>query len=682
MRRVKSSTVPLPEFSRQAEPSDRLSRLQQKVLFRILQYLHAQDLLSLGACNRFLYHKSSDNDLWICFCEKEGVYLHSVRNSRSPNPLRAFSEKLRSVVSFGQRLDDSDIPHGHYRRAYLKVLYNWAKNKSNSTSYNITQRKGTVVRGEYILAWSNSDVAIISKRTKNVTTVNVSGVEATSFFDGSTKFVVFIPSPEGSKLNTYRVEDGKLLNSYSFSQSLHISLADCLHISCVAISGPDKVNIYDLNTGTEVHSTKVVKSSNRFVEYDGFRVVTCARDSKKLQGWNLRENTVREVDQCTDFKVLSDIKQVIVFYVRWKCEIYNVDTMIKLQSVTPSCGDFADVHVTLHYRARTLVGLMGGPPGTGTLFPVVSVWNLTDEGWIDKGIIMRGHVTDVGFVSSHLFLCETRKSDRSASRFQLWHVRKASLVANVSLPLDCNSNDRSLDPKQLNASTVAVVTKEGVVGTLGRSPSDAIFSRRPTWPSRSSASRVNRAWRTAGHVRPKSWAAFDRPSSCFSSMEVNVEQRRLLQAFLFFSFFGVNSAGIGCFVCSSFNQGNPECEDMFNSSVSHSAKGSVANYQYPCWAFKKDRQGLFPADHCVKVNGYQTDDNSQTILIRTCALDSGTLTADTEIVRISHCGHFKYEGKQYTGCVQSCDTDGCNGVTGPGVMKMAVLVGLILASML
>ncbi|CAD5224081.1 unnamed protein product [Bursaphelenchus okinawaensis] len=464
MRRVKSSTVPLPEFSRrEAEANDRLSRLPHSILFRILQYLHAQDLISLGGCNRFLHNKCASNDLWSCFCDKEGVYTQSVRNSRSPKPWKAFSDKIRAVVSLGQKNTDSDIPHGFYRRAYVKVLFNWAKNKSSSTSYNLAQRKGTVVRGEYIIAWSNSDVAIICKRTKNITTVNVNGVEATSFFDGSTKFVVFIPSPEGSKLNTYRVEDGKLLNSYSFSQSLHISLSDCLHINCVAISGPDKVNVYDLNTGTEIHSTKVVKSSNRFVEFDGFRVVTCARDAKKLQGWNLKEKTVREIDQCTDFKVLSDIKQVIVFYVRWKCEIYNVDTMVKLETVTPSCGDFADVHTTLHYRARTLVGLLGGPPGTGTLFPVVDVWNLTDKGWVDKGVIMRGQVTDVGFVSSHLFLCETRKSDRSSGRFQLWHMRKASLVANISLPVDCTTTDRSIDPKQLNGSTVAVVTKDGVV---------------------------------------------------------------------------------------------------------------------------------------------------------------------------------------------------------------------------
>ncbi|VDN02393.1 unnamed protein product [Thelazia callipaeda] len=121
---------------------------------------------------------------------------------------------------------------------------------------------------------------------------------------------------------------------------------------------------------------------------------------------------------------------------------------------------------------------------------------------------------------------------------------------------------------------------------------------------------------------------------------------------------------IGCFVCSSFNGSDPTCEDIFNSTITthdESDTVGIGNYRYPCWAFKKQRQGLFPADHCIKVNGYRTDDASQTMVIRTCALDSGTLTADTEIVRISHCGHFKYEGHQYAGCVQSCDTDGCNG---------------------
>ncbi|TKR86449.1 hypothetical protein L596_011041 [Steinernema carpocapsae] len=140
--------------------------------------------------------------------------------------------------------------------------------------------------------------------------------------------------------------------------------------------------------------------------------------------------------------------------------------------------------------------------------------------------------------------------------------------------------------------------------------------------------------------------------------------------------------GIGCFVCSSFNGSNPLCEDSFNSTIDQTTKSSasgIANYQFPCWSFKKNREGLFPADHCIKVNGYRTDDSRHTMVIRTCALDSGTLTADTEIVRISHCGHFKYNGNQYTGCVQSCSTDGCNSTPRPAasLLLLPVALGLL-----
>ena len=97
----------------------------------------------------------------------------------------------------------------------------------------------------------------------------------------------------------------------------------------------------------------------------------------------------------------------------------------------------------------------------------------------------------------------------------------------------------------------------------------------------------------------------------------------------------MNTAGIGCFVCTSFNGSNPDCEDTFNSTVERGARGNIANYQFPCWSFKKNRQGLFPADHCIKVSGYKSHDPSQTVVIRTCALDSGTLTADTGMESLS-----------------------------------------------
>ncbi|EFO26990.2 hypothetical protein LOAG_01486 [Loa loa] len=105
---------------------------------------------------------------------------------------------------------------------------------------------------------------------------------------------------------------------------------------------------------------------------------------------------------------------------------------------------------------------------------------------------------------------------------------------------------------------------------------------------------------------------------------------------------------IGCFVCFSFNGSDPSCEDTFNSTILHKEPNRIV------------------------------DDVSQTMVIRTCALDSGTFTADTEIVRISHCGHFKYKGHQYSGCVQSCDTDGCNGASGMGTHLYVPYVVLII----
>jgi hypothetical protein len=39
------------------------------------------------------------------------------------------------------------------------------------------------------------------------------------------------------------------------------------------------------------------------------------------------------------------------------------------------------------------------------------------------------------------------------------------------------------------------------------------------------------------------------------------------------------------------------------------------------------------------------DGNFEKMVIRTCALDSGTLTLDTELVRMSHCGSFVLDGR-------------------------------------
>lgn len=134
-------------------------------------------------------------------------------------------------------------------------------------------------------------------------------------------------------------------------------------------------------------------------------------------------------------------------------------------------------------------------------------------------------------------------------------------------------------------------------------------------------------------------------------------------------FFAQECSSIGCFVCKSYNGSDLACEDTFNSTVPQATNFSTGRHKYynPCWAEKLYHRGLFPAEYCIKVKGYQKDNPRYTVLIRTCALDSGTLTADTEIVRISSCSQFKFRNVEYIGCVQSCDTDGCNGATVSGL---------------
>jgi len=125
-------------------------------------------------------------------------------------------------------------------------------------------------------------------------------------------------------------------------------------------------------------------------------------------------------------------------------------------------------------------------------------------------------------------------------------------------------------------------------------------------------------------------------------------------------FVGPNSAeGIGCFKCASENGSNPACDDPFHNNYTH-----ADFYERPCMGGRKNRNGLFPASSCIKMTGYYRDGSGR-MTIRGCALDSGTLTTDTEITRMSHCGSFYYNEKYVHGCVQSCDgSDGCNGATG------------------
>ncbi|XP_070500254.1 uncharacterized protein [Chironomus tepperi] len=127
-----------------------------------------------------------------------------------------------------------------------------------------------------------------------------------------------------------------------------------------------------------------------------------------------------------------------------------------------------------------------------------------------------------------------------------------------------------------------------------------------------------------------------------------------IYAFLVFLIFNVEKAlSIDCFKCVSMNGANPECDDPFHNNF------SSALFESPCMGGRKGRDGLFPATSCIKIAGY-FDDNRNTITVRGCALDSGTLTTDTEIIRMSHCGKFYYDDRYVHGCLQSCDIDGCN----------------------
>ncbi|XP_055679355.1 uncharacterized protein LOC129787651 [Lutzomyia longipalpis] len=113
-------------------------------------------------------------------------------------------------------------------------------------------------------------------------------------------------------------------------------------------------------------------------------------------------------------------------------------------------------------------------------------------------------------------------------------------------------------------------------------------------------------------------------------------------------------SGIDCFKCVSFNGANKGCDDPFHNNF------STAVLESPCMGGRKGRDGLFPATSCIKIAGYY-DDTGETITVRGCALDSGTLTTDTEIIRMSHCGRFYYDNRYVHGCLQSCnDADACN----------------------
>lgn len=117
---------------------------------------------------------------------------------------------------------------------------------------------------------------------------------------------------------------------------------------------------------------------------------------------------------------------------------------------------------------------------------------------------------------------------------------------------------------------------------------------------------------------------------------------------------------IDCFKCVSIGGSNKECDDPFHNN------GTIGYLESPCLSGRKGRDGLFPATSCVKLAGFYcnfffsiknnfnyinnnifliADDTGVSLTVRTCALDSGTLTTDSELVRMSHCGGFYFDDK-------------------------------------
>ncbi|KAH9492443.1 hypothetical protein Btru_029115, partial [Bulinus truncatus] len=114
---------------------------------------------------------------------------------------------------------------------------------------------------------------------------------------------------------------------------------------------------------------------------------------------------------------------------------------------------------------------------------------------------------------------------------------------------------------------------------------------------------------------------------------------------------------IGCFVCTSINHKNPDCEDTFNNTNKF--------YDGECWASRRGRVGLFPGTQCIKMIA-EDESINYTVVVRNCVVDDGGTNSETEIGRQSHCGWMrvlKYNGRRMRGCILSCDKDASKTIT-------------------
>ena len=133
---------------------------------------------------------------------------------------------------------------------------------------------------------------------------------------------------------------------------------------------------------------------------------------------------------------------------------------------------------------------------------------------------------------------------------------------------------------------------------------------------------------------------------------IHIEKWTILSILLFFCVI-TSCQSLDCFKCVSVGGNYQPCEDPFHNNYTKDI------LEAPCWAGRKQRDGVFPATACIKLSGVY-EDTGEKMVVRGCALDSGTLTIDTEIVRMSHCGGFYFDKRYVSGCLQSCTEDACN----------------------
>ncbi|KAK2164992.1 hypothetical protein NP493_1387g00023 [Ridgeia piscesae] len=135
-------------------------------------------------------------------------------------------------------------------------------------------------------------------------------------------------------------------------------------------------------------------------------------------------------------------------------------------------------------------------------------------------------------------------------------------------------------------------------------------------------------------------------------------------------------SSIGCFVCTSINGSEPDCEDTFNNTGRF--------YQNICMGGKRGHAGLFPGSECIKIKATLAS-TGYTVMVRHCHVDTGGVNSETELGRESHCwlvNMIIFDGVDMRGCSLACRTDGCNGAERTLVERTLLVTGVFLAATL